>query len=225
MINIQKNLDELKNKIKKACIRSKEKIRDHNEVNLVAVSKKQPQEKILDALKAGHRLYGENRVQEAKERWEPLKKEYDDLTIHLIGPLQTNKVKDAIELFDVIETLDRPKLVKALSKEMKKQDRWLPCFIQVNTGEEDQKAGILPAALPGFLQECQEYNLNIIGLMCIPPIDEPAALHFAFLKKLADENDLKELSMGMSSDYEKAIPLGATYVRVGTTIFGARVNG
>jgi len=147
---------------------------------------------------------------------------YDDLTLHLISPLQTNKVKEAVALFDVIETLDREKLALALAKEMKKQARFLPCFIQVNTGDEPQKAGISAEALPDFLKFCKDQGLNIIGLMCIPPVEEPPALHFAFLKKLADENGLKELSMGMSCDYERAIAAGATYIRVGTGIFGSR---
>lgn len=222
MSDIQKNLENIYVQIKKACVRSKKTIRDAKDINLIAVSKKQPEERIEAALKAGQRVFGENRVQEAQERWNKRREEYTDLELHLIGPLQTNKAKEAVELFDVIQTVDRPKLVTALAKEMKKQERWLPCFVQVNTGEEDQKAGIAPHELKDFLQQCQDEGLNIIGLMCIPPIDEPAALHFAFLKKLADENNLKELSMGMSDDYEKAIPLGATYVRVGSALFGQR---
>lgn len=222
MSDIKKNLENVQDKIKKACIRNKEIIRNADEVKLVAVSKKQPIERIHAMLEAGQRLYGENRVQEAFERWNMLREEYGDLTLHLIGPLQTNKASDAVALFDVIETVDRAKLVTALSKEMKKQDKFLPCFVQVNTGEEDQKAGIAPQDLTDFLKFCETEGLNIIGLMCIPPIDEPAALHFAFLKKLADQHGLKELSMGMSGDFEKAVPLGATYVRVGTALFGER---
>lgn len=197
--------------------------RDERSVHLVAVSKKQPFARIQDALGAGHRLFGENRVQEAQERWADLRAQYSDLRLHLIGPLQTNKVKDAVALFDVIETLDREKLARSLSKEMEKQDRHLPCFIQVNTGEEEQKSGISPAALEDFYIFCRdECGLNVIGLMCIPPADDPPALHFALLKKMADRLGLDELSMGMSADFEKAIPLGATYVRVGTGVFGAR---
>ena len=192
------------------------------DVHLVAVSKKQPVEALKAMLSCGHRLYGENRVQEAIEHWKELRPHYPDLKLHLIGPLQTNKIKEAVALFDVIETIDRPKLASALAHEMKKQDKNLPCFIQVNTGEEDQKAGVHPQALPEFLKFCQSEGLNIVGLMCIPPVAEPPALHFAFLQKLAKENGLKELSMGMSSDFEKAIPLGATYIRVGTALFGAR---
>ncbi len=197
--------------------------RDTSAVHLVAVSKKQPMEKIQAALDAGHRCFGENRVQEAQEHWSTIKPNYPDLRLHLIGPLQTNKVKEAVALFDVIESLDREKLARALAKEMEKQGKILPCFVQVNTGEEAQKAGIIPADLPDFLTFCRgECGLDIRGLMCIPPIDEPPALHFAFLAKLAQENDVTGLSMGMSSDFEKAIPLGATYVRVGTGIFGER---
>ncbi|HBR69328.1 MAG TPA: YggS family pyridoxal phosphate-dependent enzyme [Rhodospirillaceae bacterium] len=192
-------------------------------VQLVAVSKMQPPEKIRAALDAGQRLFGENRVQEAQAHWAALKGEYPDIKLHLIGPLQTNKVKEAVALFDMIETLDREKLAIALSKEIKKQNKNLPCLVQVNTGEEVQKAGIIPAALPGFLDFCRrECALDIRGLMCIPPVDEPPALHFAFLAKLAKENNLKELSMGMSGDFEKAIPLGATFIRIGTGIFGER---
>lgn len=224
MNDISQNLKDVQDRITKACVRNKKIIREASEVNLVAVSKKQPIERIHAMLEAGHRLYGENRVQEAKERWENLRDQYSDLTLHLIGPLQTNKVKEAVALFDVIETVDRPKLATALAKEMKKQNRIVPCFIQINTGAEDQKAGVLPGELPAFLNLCRDEGLNIMGLMCIPPVDEPPALHFAFLKKLADEHGLKELSMGMSSDFEKAVPLGATYVRVGSALFGERIS-
>ena len=196
--------------------------RSAEDVRLVAVSKKQPVERVQAMLSVGQRLFGENRVQEAMDRWGDLRRQYPDLTLHLIGPLQTNKVKEAVSLFDVIETVDREKLVRVLAKEVAKQERSIPCFIQVNTGEEPQKAGILPHQLKDLLTCCQEEGLNIVGLMCIPPQDEPSALHFAFLQKLAKENGLKELSMGMSSDFEKAIPLGATYIRVGTALFGSR---
>ncbi|MAI61280.1 MAG: YggS family pyridoxal phosphate enzyme [Micavibrio sp. TMED27] len=221
-MSIRDNLNEITGRI----ARSAEKAgRNPQDVRLVAVSKVQPEERIIEALEAGHRLYGENRVQEAQMRWSEsgFRDQYPDLTLHLIGPLQTNKVKDAVSLFDVIETVDREKLAKTLAKEMEKQSRSLPCFIQVNTGEEEQKAGILPSALSEFYEFCvQECGLNIIGLMCIPPVDDPPALHFAFLKKLADKLGLKELSMGMSSDYEWAVAHGASYVRVGTGVFGAR---
>ena len=227
MNDIQKNIDTVHDKIAKACIRHKEKIRNANDIKIIAVSKKQPMGKIQNALDCGHRCFGENRVQEAQEHWIDARLKHKDLELHLIGPLQTNKVADALVLFDVIQTLDRPKLVTALSKEITKQGKdkaSLKCFIQVNTGEEEQKSGVLPQDLSGFLKLCQDEGLNIIGLMCIPPQTEPAALHFAFLKKLADEHNLPELSMGMSGDFEKAVPLGATYVRVGTSIFGDRIE-
>lgn len=193
---------------------------DH--VNLVAVSKMQPEECVRAALEAGHRLFGENKVQEAKDRWSALKKEFPDVRLHFIGHLQTNKVKDAVALFDIIETVDSAKLAAALADEMKKQGRNLPCFIQVNTGEEPQKGGVIPSELPALLEECKKCGLNITGLMCIPPENEPPALHFALLKKLAARHGLKDLSMGMSADFEKAIPLGATCIRVGTALFGER---
>lgn len=219
MNQIAENIAHVRKKIEEAARASNRKPED---INLVAVSKRQPLQKIKEALEAGHRLFGENRVQEAQEHWAQIKPDYPDLKLHLIGPLQTNKVKEALQLFDVIETVDRPKLVRALSKEIKKQDRSLSCFIQVNTGEELQKAGVAPDALPELLALCREEGLEIQGLMCIPPFDEPAALHFALLSKLAVENGLKDLSMGMSGDFEKAIPFGASYIRVGTSIFGAR---
>lgn len=216
---IEENLDHVRQAIDKSAAKAG---RQSALVNLVAVSKKQPIERIKAMLDCGHILYGENRVQEAFERWSTIKPDYPDLKIHLIGPLQTNKVKEAIALFDVIETVDRPKLVKALAEEMKKQGKKIPCFIQVNTGEEPQKAGVVPKELKSLLEDCKSQGLNVTGLMCIPPQDEPAALHFAFLQKLAAEHKLPDLSMGMSSDFEKAIPLGATYVRVGTALFGER---
>ena len=226
MSQIEQNLTAIRSKIEKACIRpalyENRKIRDPKDINLVAVSKKQPIERVQAMLDAGHRLFGENRVQDAIKTWEGLKPYYPDLRLHLIGPLQTNKVKEAVSFFDVIESIDRPKLVKELAKEMKKQNRNIPCFIQVNTGEEEQKSGVSPNDLPALLSLAKEEGVTVTGLMCIPPIDEPSALHFAFLKKLAEKNKLKELSMGMSHDFEKAIPLGATYVRVGTALFGAR---
>lgn len=192
-------------------------------INLVAVSKTQSEEKITEILNTGHRLFGENRVQEAQERWEHRRKAYPDLRLHLIGPLQTNKVKQAVALFDVIETLDREKLARALCAEMKQQKRYLTCFIQVNTGAEEQKAGIALSDLSAFFMFCKkECDLNVAGLMCIPPINDPPALHFALLNKYAVELGLSHLSMGMSADFEKAIPLGATYIRIGTGIFGQR---
>jgi PLP dependent protein len=191
-------------------------------VNLVAVSKLQPPGRIAEALDAGQRLFGENRVQEAKARWAGLRPHYPDLQLRLIGPLQTNKARDAVALFDGIETLDRPALADALAKEMTKQARHIPCLVQVNTGEEPQKGGVSPDGLLGLLDHCRKLKLDVRGLMCIPPADEPCGPHFALLKKLARRHGLRDLSMGMSADYEDAIALGATYIRVGTALFGER---
>lgn len=192
-------------------------------VSLIAVSKTHGCEDILPVLAAGQRLFGENRVQEATAKWPLLRKAYPDVELHLIGPLQTNKVAEAVALFDVIETVDREKLAAALSLEMKKQRRSLPVFIQVNTGEEPQKAGIAPLEADAFIARCRDvHGLRVVGLMCIPPIDEEAALHFALLSKIAARNGLANLSMGMSGDFEKAIRHGATHVRLGTAIFGER---
>jgi len=196
--------------------------RNSDAIKLVAVSKRQPEDRIDIALNAGHRTFGENKVQEAKERWEKRCQLYPDLKLHLIGPLQTNKVKDAVSLFDVIETIDRPKLVKALATEIKNQDKDIECFIQVNTGEEGQKSGVFPKDLDDLLDLCKKKELPISGLMCIPPINEPAGIHFSFLKTLADKHGIKKLSMGMSSDYKEAILSGSTEVRIGSTLFGER---
>lgn len=188
-------------------------------VKLLAVSKGQGAEAVLELLKAGHRHFGENRVQEAEDKFPALKEKYPDLKLHLIGPLQTNKVKAALALFDVIETVDRPALVDALLKAGPKAARF---YIQVNTGEEPQKAGVVSAELPSLLDYCRTKGLKIEGLMCIPPADRPAAPHFAFLAELAKRHALPEVSMGMSADYEMAVELGATEVRIGTVLFGAR---
>ena len=197
--------------------------RKEGATKLIAVTKTQPREALVAALATGHRLFGENKVQEAQEHWADLKTQYPDIKMHLIGPLQTNKVKDAVALFDCIETVDREKLAAALGDEMKKQGRDMPCFIQVNTGEEEQKAGIAPRDVKEFLNYCRkECALNVTGLMCIPPVEEPPALHFALLKKIAGDCGLSELSMGMSADFPKAIALGASHVRVGTALFGSR---
>lgn len=218
--HVKQNLQNIGQKIS---VVAKEAGRTAEDVNLVAVSKKQSAERIQAALDAGHRVFGENRVQEAIEHWQNIKPQYDDLRLHLIGPLQTNKVKDAVALFDCIETLDRVKLARKLADEMDKQNRDLPCFIQVNTGEEPQKNGILPSELENFFDICKgECGIDIRGLMCIPPVQDPPAVHFALLQKLAAEYGFSDLSMGMSADFEKAIPLGATYIRVGTGVFGAR---
>ncbi|MEZ5648729.1 MAG: YggS family pyridoxal phosphate-dependent enzyme [Alphaproteobacteria bacterium] len=193
------------------------------DISLIAVSKTYGPEAIRPLLAAGHRLFGENRVQEAQAKWPLLKNAYPDILLHLIGPLQTNKVAEAVALFDVIETVDREKLAAILAREMAQQQRPLPVFIQVNTGDEPQKAGIAPREVDDFITRCRDvHRLNVAGLMCIPPVDEEAALHFALLAKIAARHHLSHLSMGMSADYEKAIRFGATYVRVGTAIFGAR---
>ena len=192
-------------------------------VTLVAVSKRQPDNRIDAALVAGQRVFGENRVQEAQGRWIKRRDRHADLTLHLIGPLQTNKVADAVALFDVIEVVDRPKLAKALGDEMSRQNRHLECYIQVNTGKEAQKSGIEPEDADDFIAYCRdEAGLKITGLMCIPPIEEEAAMHFALLQTIAKRNDLSILSMGMSDDFEEAIAFGATAVRIGSAIFGAR---
>ena len=191
--------------------------------SLVAVSKRQPDDRIDAALAAGHRLFGENRVQEAQQRWTERRRRHPDLTLHLIGPLQTNKAAEAVALFDVIEVVDRPKLALALAREMTRQDRHLACYIQVNTGEEPQKSGILPAEADEFIRFCkEECGLDIQGLMCIPPQSEEPSMHFALLRGIAERNGLAGLSMGMSGDFEEAVAFGATSVRVGSAIFGAR---
>ena len=193
-------------------------------VHLIAVSKQQPDEKIEAALATGHRLFGENRVQEATERWAHRRALFPDLRLHLIGPLQSNKAAEAVALFDVIETIDRPKIAKAVSAEMIKQDKKRSCFIQVNTGEEPQKSGIAPPDTLDFVTYCQkDLGLAVMGLMCIPPQTEEPAMHFALLKKLAQQAGLPHLSMGMSADYEDAIAFGADYVRVGSALFGERL--
>jgi PLP dependent protein len=195
-------------------------------VHLVAVSKTHPAATVREALAAGHRIFGENRVQEAQAKYPALREEFPDLALHLIGPLQTNKVRDAVALFDVIETVDRPRLAEALAKEMERCGRRLPCLIEVNTGEEPQKSGVLPAAADDFIVECRDrLGLPIEGLMCVPPLDEEPALHFALLREIARRTGLGLLSMGMSADFEKAIRFGATHVRVGTAIFGVRGAG
>jgi PLP dependent protein len=197
--------------------------RNPADVTLVAVSKTHGAERVRELLAAGHRIFGENRVQEAQEKFPALKSDYPDLELHLIGPLQTNKARDAVALFDVIQSVDREKLAATLAKEMARAGRRLPCFVQVNTGEEPQKAGMLPADVDAFVATCRDvHKLQIVGLMCIPPVDEEPALHFALLAKMAARNGLAMVSMGMSADYETAVRLGATHVRVGSALFGAR---
>jgi hypothetical protein len=207
-----------------AAARTAERARES--VTLVAVSKTHPAASVRQALIAGHRVFGENRVQEAQAKYPELREEFPDLALHLIGPLQTNKVRDAVAAFDVIESVDRLRLAQALAKEIEHSRRRPPCLIEVNTGEEPQKAGIMPADADGFILECRErLELPIIGLMCVPPLDEEPAPHFALLREIARRNNLQVRSMGMSADFEKAIRFGATHVRVGTAIFGARGSG
>ncbi len=217
---IAANLRALRSAIEAAAIQSGRQAED---VTLVAVSKTKPAAMIEAALEAGQRVFGENRVQEAETKFPTLKTLYPDLLLHLIGPLQTNKTQNAVALFDVIETLDRPKLARALAREMEKTGRRPHILIQVNTGEEPQKAGIAPQELEDFLALARDdLGLPVVGLMCIPPVEDPPAPHFALLAKLAAKCGLTELSMGMSADFETGIRLGATHVRVGSALFGAR---
>lgn len=197
--------------------------RSEADVTLVAVAKTFGAEAVRAALAAGQRAFGENRVQEAQAKYPPLRAAAPSLELHLIGPLQTNKARDAVALFDVIQTVDRPKLAAALADAMARTGRRLRCFVQVNTGEEPQKAGVLPAEADAFIAEARDrHGLAVEGLMCIPPVDEAPALHFALLREIARRNGLAGLSMGMSGDFETAIRFGATHVRVGSAIFGAR---
>ncbi len=199
--------------------------RDTQDVELIAVSKVQPNERVAAILDQGHRVFGENKVQEAAGKWPDFRERYQDITLHLIGPLQTNKARQAMGLAQAIHTLDRPKLAKTIARLAQEMGQCPDLFIQVNTGEEPQKSGILPAEADAFVAETRALDLPLKGLMCIPPVDEEPSLHFALLAKIAERNGLKGLSMGMSSDFERAIALGATHVRVGSAIFGERVYG
>ena len=206
-------------------VAAREAGRDPASVGLVAVSKSHDMHRIRPALLAGHRLFGENRVQEAVEKWPAPREEFADVVLHLIGPLQTNKVKQAVGLFDAIETVDRPKLAGALAREMARTGRRPACHIQVNTGGEEQKAGVSPDDADAFIAACRdEYGLPVVGLMCLPPIDDEPSPHFALLREIARRNGLVELSMGMTADFAVAIAFGATLVRVGTAVFGERVK-
>jgi PLP dependent protein len=218
--NTAERLDFIRAEIRKAALGN---ARDPASVTLVAVSKTFLAEAILPALEAGHRVFGENRVQEAKAKWPALRARFLDIELHLIGPLQSNKAREAIELFDAIHTVDRPKIAMALAEEIARQGKRPRLFVEVNTGGEEQKAGVLPEAADAFICACREqYRLAIEGLMCIPPFDEPPAPHFALLQKIARRNGLSGLSMGMSADFQRAIAFGATHVRVGSAIFGTR---
>ncbi len=216
------SLEEITNRIRKA-----EELanRPPGSTKLIAVSKVQPDERVRTVLKQGHQLFGENKVQEAQSKWPGFREEFPDAEVHLIGPLQTNKAKAAVELFDAIHSIDRPKLARKLADQIQQRGTAPELFIQINTGEEPQKAGVLPTDSDTFVKECRELDLNISGLMVIPPVDEEPSLHFALLRKIAERNGLLGLSMGMSSDFERAVALGATHVRIGSAIFGARDYG
>ncbi len=214
-------LADIKTRLKTACHKAG---RNSQQVTLIAVSKVQPDARVAAVLAGGHRIFGENRVQEAQGKWPAFKAQFSGVRLHLIGPLQSNKIKPALELFDAIHTLDREKLARKLAAEVQARGACPELFIQVNTGEEPQKAGVLPAELDRFIKACQGLDLKIAGLMCIPPVAEEPSLHFALLAKMAKHNGLTGLSMGMSSDFESAIALGATHIRVGAAIFGERVK-
>ncbi len=192
---------------------------------LIAVSKVQPNERVEAVLDEGHRLFGENKVQEAAGKWPEFRARYEGVEVHLLGPLQTNKARQAMELFEAIHSVDRPKLAKTLARLAQEMGHCPELFIQVNTGEEPQKAGVLPGEADDFIAECRALDLPVSGLMCIPPVEEEPSLHFALLGKIAARNGLEGLSMGMSGDFERAVALGATHVRVGSAIFGARDYG
>ena len=222
MEDIKENRDNIMYKIN--AIHTNSNFRECKIPELIAVSKKQDDYKIDDAIKCGQKKFGENRVQEALQRWEERIKLHRDLEIRLIGPLQTNKVKQALKLFDIIETLDREKLAKEISSSINDQTKTISFYIQVNTGNESEKNGILPLEANNFINYCKyDLNLSISGLMCIPPSNEEPAMHFSLLKKIALRNNLKQLSMGMSNDYEEAIKFGATSVRIGSMFFGDRI--
>ncbi len=217
---IASNLENVRETISQSAVDSD---RSPSSITLIGVSKQQPDDRIEASLAAGLRVFGENRVQEAETRWGQRRKHISDFELHLIGPLQTNKARAAVRLFDVIQTVDRPRIAEALSRAMAEEGRRLICYIQVNTGEEKQKAGVLPSEAEAFVKACiEDYRLNVTGLMCIPPVEDAPAPHFAFLKAMADRLNLPNVSMGMSADYPAAIQLGATHIRVGSAIFGDR---
>ena len=216
------SLHDIQSKISAACEAAGRPVAD---VTLIAVSKVQPNARVAEVLAQGHRVFGENKVQEAAGKWPDFRTQYNGVKVHLIGPLQTNKVKQAMQLFDAIHTVDRPKLATAIARHAQDTGSCPDLFIQVNTGEEPQKSGVLPADADAFVAQVRALDLPVKGLMCIPPVDEEPSLHFALLAKIAARNDLAGLSMGMSSDFESAIALGATHIRVGSAIFGDRVYG
>ncbi len=217
---VSQNLTEIRQSIIDAVQKSK---RQSGDVELITVSKTFSVEEIEPALEAGQRVFGENRVQEAQSKWPILREKYTDIELHLIGPLQSNKAKDAVSVFDAIHTVDREKIAKTLAKEITSQQKQMQLFVQVNTGEEPQKAGIAPGDAVAFVQRCVEiHGLNICGLMCIPPFDENSGPHFALLAELAKKANVEKLSMGMSADFQTAIEFGASHVRIGSAIFGGR---
>ncbi|MBO9430999.1 YggS family pyridoxal phosphate-dependent enzyme [Sulfitobacter sp. R18_1] len=216
------SLSDIQNRISKA---EADAGRPVGSVKLIAVSKVQPDARVRAVLEEGHRSFGENRVQEAAGKWPGFREDFDGIDLHIIGPLQSNKVRQAVELAEAIHTVDRPKLAKTIARLAQEMGRCPDLFIQVNTGEEEQKAGVMPRDADAFVAECRALDLPIKGLMCIPPVDEAPSLHFALLAKIAARNGLSWLSMGMSGDFEQAIALGATHVRVGSAIFGERVSG
>lgn len=213
------SLSEIKTRIAKACVDAG---RAEDSVTLIAVSKVQPNERVAAVLDQGHRVFGENRVQEAAGKWPEFRKTYNGIALHLIGPLQTNKARQAMELFQVIHSVDRPKVAQTIARLAQEMGYCPDIFLQINTGEEPQKAGVMPSDADAFVAEARALDLPVQGLMCIPPVDEEPALHFALLARIAERNGLSGLSMGMSGDFETAIALGATHIRVGSAIFGER---
>jgi pyridoxal phosphate enzyme (YggS family) len=214
------NLTEIRARIETAANDAR---RSAREVSLIAVAKRQPLDRVNALLEAGHRVFGENRIQEAADKWPAIKRRFPDVELHMVGSLQSNKVADAIALFDAIHSIDRMKLARRVAEEIATAQRDPELFVQINTGEEPQKSGILPQEADDFIHQCREgLGLRISGLMCLPPIDEEASLHFALLARIARRNGIDNLSMGMSEDFETAIILGATHIRVGTALFGSR---
>ncbi|MEM7076186.1 MAG: YggS family pyridoxal phosphate-dependent enzyme [Pseudomonadota bacterium] len=216
------SLDDIRSRIDAACAAAG---RANDSVTLIAVSKVQPNARVEAVLEAGHKVFGENRVQEAAGKWPDFRARYDGICLHLIGPLQTNKARQAMGLFDAIHSVDRPKLARTLARIAQEEGACPDIFVQVNTGAESQKAGVLPADADALVAEARALDLPVRGVMCIPPLDEEPSPHFALLAKIAERNGLDGLSMGMSADFETAISFGATHIRVGSAIFGTRVAG
>jgi pyridoxal phosphate enzyme (YggS family) len=216
------SLSEIKARVAKACAAAG---RAPESVTLIAVSKVQPNERVAAVLDEGHRVFGENRVQEAAGKWPEFRTRYDGIALHLLGPLQTNKARQAMELFQVIHSVDRPKVAQTIARLAQEMGHCPEIFLQINTGEEEQKAGVMPAEADAFVAEARALDLPVRGLMCIQPVEEEPSLHFALLAKMAERNGLTGLSMGMSGDFESAIALGATHIRVGSAIFGERAYG